>query len=261
SDTPAPAGEPRPIVPAAPEVAGSLAERPRSRRALLPFASRIVVAVLVVAGLAYAFLSGDVGDRSRARSEVESALGALEAGNPAEALIGFERAFLLDSGLRERHASRYVDALVAEGLRALAGAGEGVGENVLVAASRFLEATRRDPERFAARFHLGRIYARLSDWASAEGELREAVRLEPGSLEARRYLAYVHFRAERYDEAIAGYAAAERLGGPEEATIYNVASSHALAGRRGAACQELRRGLGLLPDSELLRRKLAELGC
>jgi predicted Zn-dependent protease len=99
---------------------------------------------------------------------------------------------------RQSHGARPNDATDAtEYGRALEMSGDLPGARDVLQAS-----LKVNPEQFAARLSLGRVYLRLNDAKAAEVQFEAAVLLQPGSAEAQIDLAKALIRQKKFADAV-----------------------------------------------------------
>ncbi len=186
--------------------------------------------------------------------DLELAGQALAANQPGKAIAAFEHAFAAAPKLRERNAPNYARALLED-----ARAKFDTDSNA--AAARLRAAIQADPDLFDAHFLLAKIYARKSDPASAAREYQEAIRINPESADAYFNLGFIHFSQRRYPEALRQYEKVIELRPPYLADVfYNLSACYEQMKRKPEAIEALRRGLEAVPENELLKQRLKQLG-
>jgi Tfp pilus assembly protein PilF len=191
---------------------------------------------------------------SGAVADVERGKKALATKHPGEAIAAFERAFAASPDLRTRHRQIYAKALTEEGRRLLDADSD-------AAAQRLEDAVAADPDSFDAHFLLAKVYTRKSAPEAALREYQEAVRIDPRSADAQFNLGFVYFSQKRYQEARHQYEKVVELNPPYLADVfYNLSACYEHMKRRPEAVAALRRGLEAVPTSDLLRRRLRQLG-
>ncbi len=187
-------------------------------------------------------------------ADLELAGQALAANQPGKAVAAFERAFGASPKLREKNAPDYARALLED-----ARAKFDTDSNA--AAARLRAAIQAGPDLFDAHFLLAKIYARKSDPASAAREYREAIRINPESADAYFNLGFIHFSQRRYEEALRQYEKVIELRPPYLADVfYNLSACYEQMKRKPDAIEALRRGLEAVPENELLKQRLKQLG-
>jgi Tfp pilus assembly protein PilF len=95
----------------------------------------------------------------------------------------------------------------------LASVFEKMGRN-LDAAKEYKATLRLDPQHFLANLMLGRMLGMSNDAANALPYLQAAVRLNPQSIDAHKFLANVYSELGQQEQASRERAAAERLSNP-----------------------------------------------
>jgi len=187
-------------------------------------------------------------------ADLERANAALAANRPAVAVAAFEKAFAASPDLRAEHRTAYAKALMEEG--------RGLFENDSeAAAQRFKAAVGADPDNFDAHFLLAKVYTRKSDPDAALREYQEAIRINPKSADAQFNLGFVYFSQKRYDDARRQYEKVVELAPPYLADVfYNLSACYEQMKRKPDAVATLRRGLEAVPNSDLLRQRLKQLG-
>jgi len=187
-------------------------------------------------------------------ADIDRAKEALAENRPADAVTAFEQAFSTSPELRSEHAAAYAEALAEDGKNRFDSDSEG-------AASRFAAAAAADPNSYDAHFFLAKVYTRRSDPVGAEHEYLEAIRINPKSADAQFNLGFVYFSQKRYEEALRQYEKVVELRPPYLADVfYNIAACYDQMKRKPDAITALRRGLQVVPDSDLLRQRLKQLG-
>jgi serine/threonine protein kinase/Tfp pilus assembly protein PilF len=193
-------------------------------------------------------------DRVAAEKEIEQASAAMTEDRPADAVVAFEKAFGIVPSLRPSHAAAYAKALTEEGKSRFE-------TDVDAAAQRFKAAIAADASYFDAHFFLAKAHTRKSEPALAEREYKEAVRINPKSADAQFNLGFVYFSQKRYDDARKQYEKVVELKPPYLADVfYNLAACYEQMKRKSDAIETLRRGVKAVPDSDLLRQRLNQLG-
>ncbi|HSD11645.1 MAG TPA: protein kinase [Candidatus Binatia bacterium] len=189
-----------------------------------------------------------------ASADLERAKAAIAANQPALAVAAFEKAFDASPELRENYAASYAKALTDEGKRLFESDPD-------AAAQRFNTAVAADPGSFDAHFYLAKIYTRKSDPEAALREYQEAVRINPSSANAHFNLGFVYFSQRRYEEARQQYEKVLDLKPPYLADVfYNLSACYEQMKQKPEAVATLRRGLEAVPNSDLLRQRLKQLG-
>jgi serine/threonine protein kinase len=187
-------------------------------------------------------------------AEIGRAKAALAADQPSLAVAAFEKAFDASPELRESYSTTYAKALTEEGKTLFESDPE-------AAAQHFNAAVAADPQSFDAHFYLGKIYTRKSDPGAALREYQEAVRISPNSADAQFNLGFVYFSQRRYEEALRQYEKVLDLNPPYLADVfYNISACYEQMKQKQEAVAALRRGLKAVPDSDLLRQRLKQLG-
>jgi len=186
--------------------------------------------------------------------DIQRANAALAAKHPGEAVAAFDKGFTASPELRTQYAAVYAKALTEEG--------KSVFEtDPDAAARRFQAAVAADPDSFDAHFFLAKVYTRKSDPDAALREYQEAVRINPKSADAQFNLGFVYFSQKRYDEARQQYEKVIELSPPYLANVfYNLSACYEQMKRKSDAIATLRRGLQVVPNSDLLRQRLKQLG-
>jgi serine/threonine protein kinase len=186
--------------------------------------------------------------------DIQRANAALAAKHPGEAIAAFDKGFTASPELRTQYAAVYAKALTEEG--------KSVFEtDPDAAARRFQAAVAADPDSFDAHFFLAKVYTRKSDPDAALREYQEAVRINPKSADAQFNLGFVYFSQKRYDEARQQYEKVIELSPPYLADVfYNLSACYEQMKRKSDAIATLRRGLQVVPNSDLLRQRLKQLG-
>jgi len=187
-------------------------------------------------------------------ADIQRANTALAAKHPGEAVAAFDKGFTASPELRTQYAAVYAKALTEEG--------KSVFEtDPDAAARRFQAAVAADPDAFDAHFFLAKVYTRKSDPDAALREYQEAVRINPKSADAQFNLGFVYFSQKRYDEARQQYEKVIELSPPYLADVfYNLSACYEQMKRKSDAIATLRRGLQVVPNSDLLRQRLKQLG-
>jgi Flp pilus assembly protein TadD len=187
-------------------------------------------------------------------ADVEIAEASLAANRPGEAVTAFERAFAASPALRPKYSEGYAKALTEEGRSLLDSDPES-------ASKRLEQAVAADPRSFDAHFFLAKVYTRRSDVEGALREYQEAIRINPNSADAHFNLGFVYFSQKRYDDALREYQKVVELKPPYLADVfYNLSACYEQMKQKSDAIATLRRGLEAVPDSDLLRQRLNQLG-
>jgi serine/threonine protein kinase/Flp pilus assembly protein TadD len=187
-------------------------------------------------------------------ADLERAKAALAANQPAVAVAAFEKAFVGSPDLRTKYAADYAKALTDQGKSVFESDSD-------AAAQRFNAAVAADPQSFDAHFYLGKIYTRRSDPEAALREYKEAIRINPKSADAQFNLGFVYFSQRRYEDARQQYEKVVDLKPPYLADVfYNLSACYEQMKRKDEAVATLRRGLQAVPNSNLLRQRLKQLG-
>ncbi|MBI2963833.1 MAG: protein kinase [Deltaproteobacteria bacterium] len=188
------------------------------------------------------------------RAQLQLAKAALAENHPGDAVAAFDKAFAAAPSLREQNAAAYAKALTEDGkLR--------FDEDSDAAAQRFRAALAVDPNSFDAHFFLAKVYTRKSDPEGALQEYQEAIRINPKSADAQFNLGFVYFSQRRYDDALRQYEKVVELKPAYLADVfYNLAACYEQMKRKSDAVATLRRGLQAVPNSDLLRQRLKQLG-
>jgi hypothetical protein len=187
-------------------------------------------------------------------ADIDRATAALADNRPGDAVAAFEKAFAASASLRSEHAAAYAKALTEDGKSRF-------DSDSATAAARFAAAAAADPNSFDAHFFLAKVYTRRSDPEGAEREYREAIRINPRSADAQFNLGFVYFSQKRYEDALRQYEKVVELRPPYLADVfYNLAACYEQMKRKPDAIATLRRGLQAVPDSDLLRQRLKQLG-
>ena len=191
---------------------------------------------------------------SVAAADIQRANDALASNRPTEAIAAFEKAFSVAPDLREAHADQYAKALVEDGKAHFDSEAD-------TAAERFKAAASFDPDSFDAHFFLAKLATRRGDPETAQREYQEAIRVNPKSADAQFNLGFVYFSQKRYDDALRQYEKVVGLKPPYLADVfYNLSACYEQMKRKPDAVATLRRGLQAVPQSELLRQRLKQLG-
>jgi Tfp pilus assembly protein PilF len=187
-------------------------------------------------------------------ADIQRANAALAAKHPGEAVAAFDKGFAASPELRNQYAGVYAKALTEEGKSLFETDSD-------AAARRFQAAVAADPDSFDAHFLLAKVYTRKSDPDAALREYREAVRINPKSADAQFNLGFVYFSQKRYDDARQQYEKVIELSPPYLADVfYNLSACYEQMKRKSDAIATLRRGLQAVPNSDLLRQRLKQLG-
>jgi serine/threonine protein kinase/Flp pilus assembly protein TadD len=187
-------------------------------------------------------------------ADIQRANAALAAKHPGEAVAAFDKGFTASPELRSQYAAAYAKALTEEGKSLFETDSD-------AAARRFHAAVAADPDSFDAHFLLAKVYTRKSDPDAALREYQEAVRIDPKSADAHFNLGFVYFSQKRYDDARQQYEKVIELSPPYLADVfYNLSACYEQMKRKPDAIATLRRGLQAVPNSDLLRQRLKQLG-
>lgn len=127
------------------------------------------------------------------------------------------------------------------------------------AIARYEEALRADPGHVNARINLGTAVYRLGDAAAAEGHYRDAFRVDPKSVRALNNLALLLRERGDIDEAMACYAEARRLEPGNAETLHQLAALSLSAGRWQAARRCLEELQELEPGAPSVQSQLGAL--
>lgn len=188
------------------------------------------------------------------RADLQRATAALAENHPAEAVAAFDKAFAASPDLREKNAAAYAKALTEDGKARF-------DEDSDAAAQRLRAAIVADPNSFDAHFFLAKVHTRKSDPQGALQEYQEAIRVNPRSADAQFNLGFVYFSQRRYDDALRQYEKVIELKPTYLADVfYNLAACYEQMKRKSDAVATLRRGVQAVPDSDLLRQRLKQLG-
>ncbi|MEA2625386.1 MAG: eukaryotic-like serine/threonine-protein kinase [Candidatus Binatota bacterium] len=191
---------------------------------------------------------------ARADAQIERARDALAAGSVAKAVSAFEAAFRIDPSLRARHAAAYAEALVRDGKRLF-------DEDSREAEQRFRAALRIDPDLYDAHFFLAKIYTRRSEVDAAGREYLEAIRIDPNAPDPHFNLGFIYFSQKQYEDALREYEQTAKLEPRYLADVfYNISACYERLGKKREAREVLRRGVAAVPDSDLLKKRLKQLG-
>jgi len=170
-----------------------------------------------------------------------------QIGNPAKALPLYANV----AAAARAQKKMLAPGVLASYARALAAAGQ-----TTEAIARMKEASSQEPRNPQLRDYLGTLYAQAQDWANAEAQFSEAVRLKPDSPAAHLHLGFV-LQAEHKGSAAQEWLQAYKLA-PQDASVALVAGK-ALAdadmmSRRRRSWRELmclRRNQPTLPINSL----------
>lgn len=122
-----------------------------------------------------------------------------------------------------------------------------------------LDVTRYYPKLPNGYIELGTNYYQTGDLADAEQAFRQALALQPRSMEATKHLGLIALRTKRLAEAREFFLITASLGGGDAALEYNLACVESLAGQPAKALQHLksafrlgfRDNVGLVKDRDL----------
>ncbi len=114
-------------------------------------------------------------------------------------------------------------------------------------------------ENSVALTNLGLVAIQKEDYAEAERRLREALRIDPASIDARGNLATMFVKQKKYDAALKLYAEINQLSPNNPKAFGQAANAFNLKGDQQGVEACLRRAVELEPASIAFRRRLAEV--
>ena len=117
-----------------------------------------------------------------------------------------------------------------------------------------------DPKMEDIHYNYANLLARTGRPEAAQTEYEQAVALNPAKPDPHNNLGALLLKLHRPDEAIAQYRQAIRLAPEVMSYHYNLGSALAGEHQPAEAAREFQRALELAPDSELIKRRLRELG-
>jgi protein O-GlcNAc transferase len=162
-----------------------------------------------------------------------------QIGNPAKALPLYAKAAAAARAEKKPLAPGVLSAYA----RALAASGQATA-----AIARMKEASGQEPGNPQLRDELGTFYAQAQDWAHAEQEFAEAVRLKPDFAAAHLHLGFV-FQAEHKGDAAQEWLQASRLAPQDASVALMVGTALAEADLDEQAAPILERAHELAPQS------------
>lgn len=153
----------------------------------------------------------------------------LQQGNPAMAIVQYEKAVEADPSLFRIH-YKIGEMFLKKGLSQ-------------DAMQHFLEVLKHDDHDALALEGLGEAYFRMGKEEEAEASFRKAITLQPERWQTRNFLGTLLDRKKRHQDAIAEYEEGLRLR-PDEATLLNnVGLAYYLVGRYEDAVRSFQRAL------------------
>jgi len=167
----------------------------------------------------------------------------LKQGNPAEAVVFFDRAI----ALRPDDSNAFTNRGAA--LRRL-------GRNKEAIAS-YVEALRRAPDSFSAHYDLGGALAEDGRWKDAVEQFEEASRIEPGHEGIHSNLAAALLRLNRPADAVPQFELALRQQSGDVAVLCNLGVALRDSGRPAEAVARFDQALRFQPNSAEVHYNLA----
>lgn len=142
--------------------------------------------------------NGLEGDQGRAREQLQKGKELYRNDQDAEAVLAFQEAVRLDSGLAEAHFR------LGLGYESLGKREEAEGEykKAVEAYKKYFEDHREDAE---AHYALGQTYANLGQYSEAIREYREATKLKTDDPDIYYDLGVAHTKLAQYDAAAAAF--------------------------------------------------------
>jgi Flp pilus assembly protein TadD len=143
-------------------------------------------------------VSNNLGDRTRAREQLEKGKELYRNDNDVEAVLAFQEAVRLDPDLAQAH-FRLGLGYASLGKREEA---ESEYKKAIAAYKKYLEEHRDDAE---AHYDLGQTYAGLGQYSEAIREYREATKIKEDDPDIYYDLGVAHTKLAQYDAAAAAF--------------------------------------------------------